>query len=129
MREVNLEMQKRYKKYRSQEDAYGEFYQNDIWVNAPLKGREQIGSGYNDPNITYFTITSEAPDEPARGEWMEMNAAAGVAHSTGALQYLYYGKSEIEQVVDNITGRTLRSKFRMKPVLPQTIYDKYQSTE
>lgn len=129
MREVNLEMQKRYKKYRSQEDAYGEFYQNDIWVNAPLKGREQIGSGYNDPNITYFTITSEAPDEPARGEWMEMNAAAGVAHSTGALQYLYYGKSEIEQVVDNKTGRTLRSKFRMKPFLPQTIYDKYQSTE
>jgi hypothetical protein len=129
MRKVNLEMQKRYKKYRSQEDSYGEFYRNDIWVNAPLKGKEQIGSGYRDPNVTYFTLTSEAPDEPAKGEWMEMNAAAGVAHSTGALQYLNYGKSEIKQVVNYESGRTLRSRFRIKPVLPQTLYEKYQSIE
>ncbi|WP_234572873.1 M14 family metallopeptidase [Rhodohalobacter sp. 614A] len=127
MRKVNLEMQTRYKKYRSQEDAYGEFYMNDIWVNAPLKGIENTGDGYRDPRITYFSLVSEAPDEPAAGEWMQMNAAAGVAHSTGALQYLYNGKFDTTTTSKSVGDRFLRSKYRVKPVLPDSLYEKYHS--
>lgn len=127
MQRVNQEMQARYKKYRSQEDSYGEFYRNGVWVNSPLTGRKKLGEGYSDPNVTYFTLTSEAPDEPAHGEWMEMNAAAGLAHSTAALQYLFYGTSEKKQEAKVKKGRTHRINYRIKPVLPKKLYKKYKT--
>lgn len=123
MRRVNEEMQRRYRKYRSQEDAYGEFYRNGLWVNAPLTGREFTGSGFSDPDITYFTLTSEAPDEPAQGDWLEMNAAAGLAHSTAVLNYLYYGMSDETRKASLKSGRIHRARYRVKPVLPPRLYE------
>lgn len=129
MQRVNEEMQRRYRKYRSQEKAYGEFYRNGLWVNAPLEGRSFTGSGFSDPDITYFTLTSEAPDEPARGDWMEMNAAAGLAHSTAVLQYLYHGISEMESEAEMEEGRVRRARYRVKPVLPEKFYRMRQARE
>ncbi|MDZ7771180.1 MAG: M14 family zinc carboxypeptidase [Balneolaceae bacterium] len=129
MRRVNEEMQRRYRKYRSQEDAYGEFYRNGLWVNAPLEGRTFTGSGFSDPDITYFTLTSEAPDEPARDDWMEMNAAAGLAHSTAVLQYLYHGLSGMEIEAEMESGRVRRARYRVKPVLPEKFHRLRQEKE
>lgn len=121
MRRVNREMQMRYRKYRSGEEAYGEYYRNGIWVNAPLRGREETRKGFNNPRVTYFSLVSEAPDEPAQGDWMKMNAEAGVAHSTAALNYLYYGVNHVKREVREEGGRILRQEFREKPVLPREI--------
>lgn len=124
MRRVNREMQRRYRKYRSHEEGYGEFYYNGVWVNAPLEGRDRTGSGFSDPRVTYFTLTSEAPDEPARGDWMVMNAEAGLAHSTAILNYLYHGLSG-ESITEKLEGgRMHRSRYRIKPVLPPALHEK-----
>jgi hypothetical protein len=52
--------------------------------HARLPGRcaaGELGTGVNSRRITWFSTTTEAPDETARGEWLELVASAGLAHT------------------------------------------------
>jgi hypothetical protein len=87
-------------------------------VMMRLRGVESIGDGLYSPRITYFGVTTEAPDETARGDWMRLMGEAGLAHTTSSLRYLATGEFEIEREVDASTESVSRKVFRVKPVLP-----------
>jgi hypothetical protein len=118
---MNRRLYARYQKYGKQDvDNFREDFRNGILVYRALRGREATGTGTNNPRITYFSVTTEAPDETARGEWLELVASAGLAHSSALLRYLAAGQNRIERETSEFDDFVTRSVFRRKPVLPRT---------
>jgi len=116
---MNRRLYARYKKYGEQDrDGFTEYFHNGMVVSMRLRGTESIGNGPNSPRITYFSITTEAPDETARGEWMDLMGQAGLAHTTSALSYLAVGEFEVEREAEAFDEAVVRKLFRVKPVLP-----------
>jgi hypothetical protein len=109
----------RYAKYGRQDiDNFREYFHNDVLVYLALRGRESIGSGVGSPRITWFSATTEAPDETARGEWLQLVATAGLAHTSALIRYLHAGNNRIERDAAEFDGVVTRSVWRVKPVLP-----------
>lgn len=76
-------------------------------IQMPIKGRRAAapGRGFSyDPKITVWAGGTEAPDEPARGEWMELVASAGLAWDLAVLQYLVDGDHRLEREVSEFYG-------------------------
>lgn len=116
---MNRRMYARYRKYGVQDrDDFTEFFHEGILVNLRLRGPESIGQGLYSSRITWFSTTTEAPDETARGDWLELVATAGLAHSSALLRYLAAGTFEMEREVDADAGGVVRKAARVKPVLP-----------
>jgi hypothetical protein len=117
---VNRRMYARYQKYGKQDvENFREYFHNGVLVSLALRGaREATGPGVNNPRINYVNITTEAPDETARGDWLEMVASAGLAHSTALLRYLAGGVNEVKRESAEYEGFVTRSVFRKKPVVP-----------
>ncbi len=117
---MNRRLYARYQKYGRQDvENFREYFHNGMLVSLALRGaREATGTGPNNPRISYVNITTEAPDETARGAWLQMVAGAGVAHSTALLRYLAGGTNEVRRESTDYDGFVARSVFRRKPVLP-----------
>lgn len=116
---MNRRMYARYRKYGVQDrDEFTEFFHEGILVNLRPRGPESIGAGLYSPRITWFSTTTEAPDETARGDWLELVATAGLAHSSALLRYLASGTFEVEREVEADEGGVVRKAARVKPVLP-----------
>ena len=117
--EMNQRLYARYRKYGAQDvENFREYFHNGMLVSLALKGQEVSGSGPTNPRIMYFATTTEAPDETARGEWLQLVATAGLAHSSALLRYLASGENRIERDSSEHEGFIMRSVFRKKPVLP-----------
>jgi len=117
---MNRRMYARYRKYGEQDRrGFTEYFHEGMVVNLALRGAESIGAGVNSPRITYFSATTEAPDETARGEWMDLMGQVGLAHTTAALRYLATGDFTIEREAEAFDGVVTRKVFRVKPVLPK----------
>jgi len=118
---MNRRLYARYRKYGRQDvENFREYFHNGILVSMALKGREVSGSGVTNPRITYFSITTEAPDETARGDWLKLVCTAGLAHSTALLRYLNDGVNEINCDTEEFDTYVTRSTYRTKPVVPKT---------
>jgi hypothetical protein len=116
---VNQRMYARYKKYGEQDrDGFREYLHNGMVVSMSLRGSESIGNGLNSRRITYFSVTTEAPDETARGEYMDIMGQAGLAHTTSSLKYLANGFFDVERESEAFDGAVTRKVFRVKPVMP-----------
>jgi hypothetical protein len=87
-------------------------------VYMGIRPREATGQGINNPRITYFSTTTEAPDETARGEWLELVASAGLAHGEALVRYLAGGVNEVKRESAEYRDFVVRSVFRVKPVVP-----------
>ena len=91
-------------------------------IQMPIKGRraDSPGRGFSyDPKITIWAGGTEAPDEPARGEWMELVASAGLAWDLAVLQYLLDGDHRIErEVSDHYGGVSIRLDRPRPPRTP-----------
>jgi len=72
----------------------------------------------NSPRVTYFSVTTESPDETARGKWLELVATAGLAHTSALLRYLATGVNDVRRDVTEYDGVVTRSVARKKPVVP-----------
>jgi hypothetical protein len=117
---MNRRMYARYQKYGKQDvENFREYFHNGILVYSALRGRDATGQGVNNPRVTYFSLTTEAPDETARGEWLELVARAGLAHTSALLRYLATGVNEIERQSSEYDSFITRSVARKKPVLPR----------
>ncbi len=113
------EMYARYRKYGTQDrDAFREYFRSGILVYLSLNPSSSIGQGVYSDRITYFSATTEAPDETARGEWLDIVASAGLAHSTALLRYLATGEFEVEREAEAFDGLVTRKVHRVKPVRP-----------
>jgi hypothetical protein len=111
----------RYHKYRQPEDDFGEYFRNGVRVHSAIKGDELDGahpSDVRDPRITPFSITTEAQDETARGDWLRLQARAGLTAVKAALRYLYHGQNRVVQEASAEAGTIRRWVHREKPVLP-----------
>ena len=116
---MNQRLYARYKKYGEQDrDGFTEYFHNGMVVSMRLRGNESIGTGLNSPRITYFSVTTEAPDETARGAWMDVMGQAGLAHTLSTLRYLANGEFEVERESEAFDEAVVRKLFRVKPVLP-----------
>ena len=99
-------------------DGFTEYFHNGMVVSMRLTGTESIGTGLNSPRITYFSVTTEAPDETARGPWMDLMGQVGLAHTTSTLRYLATGEFEVEREAEAFDEAVVRKLYRVKPVLP-----------
>lgn len=116
---MNQRFYRRYRKYGVQDrEAFSEFFHEGLLVNLRLRGAESIGTGLYSPRITWFGTTTEAPDETARGEWLDLVATAGLAHSSALVRYLATGEFDLEREVEADEAGVLRKVYRLKPVLP-----------
>jgi hypothetical protein len=121
---MNRRMYERYAKYGRQDvENFREYVHEGMLVYLSLRGRESIGTGVGSPRVTWFSSTTEAPDETARGEWLELVASAGLAHTSALLRYLASGENRIEHDHTEYEGSVVRSTWRKKPVLPKRTDD------
>jgi hypothetical protein len=117
--QMNQRLYARYRKYGTQDvENFREYFHNGMLVSLALTGQEVSGDGPTNPRIMYFATTTEAPDETARGEWLQLVATAGLSHSSALLRYLASGVNRIERESSEYEGLVTRSVFRKKPVLP-----------
>jgi hypothetical protein len=77
------------------------------------------GGGVNSPRVTYFSVTTESPDETARGDWMKLVASAGLTETSALLRYLATGVNDVRRDVAEYEGVVTRSVARRKPVTPK----------
>jgi len=118
------EMYARYRKYGAQDrDEFREYFRSGILAYLSLNPASSIGQGVYSDRITYFSTTTEAPDETARGEWLDLVASAGLAHSTALLRYLANGDFDVEREAEAFDGVVTRRVYRVKPVLPREARD------
>lgn len=117
---MNRRLYQRYRKYGKQDvENFREYFHKGMLVYSALRGRDAAGTGVNSPRVTYFSITTEAPDETARGDWLELVATAGLTHGSALLRYLATGQNRIERETAEFADFVTRTVFRRKPVLPR----------
>jgi len=116
---MNRRLYARYAKYGRQDvDNFREYFRNGILVYQSLRGRSVSANGPGNPRVTYFSLTTEAPDETARGDWLDLVATAGLAHGSALLRYLAAGQNRIERPIAEFDGLVTRAAFRKKPIMP-----------
>ncbi len=100
----------RYRRYGMQfePEVFRMDLHNGVNIGMPIKGRlasaaGRGGRGY-DPKITIWAAGTEAPDEPARGDWMKIVASAGLAWDTAVLQYLLDGDHKVNRNTSEFFG-------------------------
>jgi hypothetical protein len=117
---MNRRMYALYSKYGKQDlESFREYFHNDVLVSLSLRGTPVGGQGINSRRVTWVSTTTEAPDETARGEWLERVASAGLAHGSALIRYLAAGQNEIQREANEFEGVVMRSAARKKPVIPR----------
>lgn len=125
VREMNERTYGRYRRYGMDFDpeVFRMDLHNGVNIQMPIKGRRAASPGRNfsyDPKITIWAGGTEAPDEPARGDWMELVASAGLAWDEAILQYLLDGDHRIErQVSEFYEGVSIRLDRPRPPKDPE----------
>lgn len=120
-RDVHALNQRSYDRYR----RYGAEWDPDVFrlpmvdsvlIEMPLKGSRggNGGGGYN-PNVTIWSGTTEAPDETAYGDWMELVAKAGLSWDQAILDYLVDGDHEVERSGSSFFGGVTLTMNRPRP--------------
>ena len=117
---MNKRLYARYQKYGKQEtEDFREYFHNGVLVSLALRGQPVAGAiTANNPRINYISITTEAPDETARGDWLKLVASQGLAHSSALLRYLATGTNEVKRESTEYDTFVIRSVARKRPILP-----------
>ena len=106
---MNARNYDRYRRYGMQFDpeVFRMDLHNGVNIQMPIKGRRASAPGRNftyDPKITIWAGGTEAPDEPARGDWMKIVASAGLAWDAAILQYLLDGDHRVNRTSSEFFG-------------------------
>jgi hypothetical protein len=71
------------------------------------------------PQVTYFNGMTEAPDETAQGDWLDLVTKPGFSYLMAGIKYLRDGQYEVNRIEDDgqreATSITI---YRSRPVLP-----------
>ena len=95
---------------------------DEVMIHTAIKGARAPGPGqetrgYN-PKVTIWSGSTEAPDEPAYGEWMKLVATAGLQWDKAILQYLVNGDHKVERKGKSFWGGVNWSLDRPRPPKP-----------
>lgn len=87
-------------------------------VATPRPGQTTGGSGQW-PQVTWASGGTEAPDETAQGEWLNLTIKAGFSYLMAHVKYLRDGEYQVERIEETAPrdGVSL-TMLRVRPVLP-----------
>ncbi len=121
VRALNERAYARYRRYgfdHNQEDFKFQLTEG-VLIYAAVKGSRANPRGTDpmgrQPNITIWSGTTEAPDEPAYGDWLKLVASAGLAWDVALLDYLANGDHKVERKLDSFQGGVTLSLSRARP--------------
>ena len=71
------------------------------------------------PQVTFFSGGTEAPDETAQGEWLNLVAKAGFSYLMASVKYLRDGEYDVERIEESAPQDGVSmTKLRVRPVRP-----------
>lgn len=112
VRRMNERAYARYRRYGRdfETDVYRQELIDGVNIQMPIRGRRAGANpfgGFN-PRVTIWSGGTEAPDEPAYGDWMKLVASAGLQWDKAVLDYLYEGEHEVERNGAQFWGGAVR---------------------
>jgi hypothetical protein len=144
VRDMDLRTQARYKKwaygfepYVFNQEIYKDtaIYYSDQETGEPNGSRRAgaAGAGGGDgggggggrnsmnawPQVTYFNSGTEAPDETAQGDWLNLVSKAGFSYLMASVNYLRNGEYKMQRLEENGQRDTVSLTIvRVRPVMP-----------
>src|SRR5262249_18308620 len=74
----------------------------------------------NWPQVTYFNSGTEAPDETAQGEWLNLVSKAGFSYLMANVNYLRNGEYKVQRIEeDGQRDAVSQTMLRIRPVMPR----------
>ena len=71
------------------------------------------------PQVTFFSGGTEAPDETAQGEWLNLNAKAGLSYLMASVKYLRDGQYTVHRIEEDAARDAVSlTTIRIRPVMP-----------
>ena len=71
------------------------------------------------PQVTFFSGGTEAPDETAQGEWLNLVAKAGFSYLMANVKYLRDGRYTVQRIEEDAARDAVSlTTVRIRPVLP-----------
>jgi len=117
--DLNRRAYARYRRYGHDADSetFRLNFANDVLIYTALKGTRSGGSGWmsRNPKVTVWSGTTEAPDETAHGDWLELVASAGLAWDQAILRYLLALEHPVERTVTDFDGAVAIRLYRDRP--------------
>jgi hypothetical protein len=105
-------------------EAFKENLYRGVMIPAALRGTKKnpAGRGFMTryPEITVFEGSTEAPDETASGDWMELVCKAGLAFDLAHLRFLYDSKYEVKRTEGEMKNGVALAMKRERPALPKS---------
>lgn len=124
VRALNQRAYERYRRYgfAHDDENFKLDFTNDVLIYTAVKGSRASAQSQDfmtrQPKITIWTGGTEAPDETARGEWMELVATAGLQWDKAILDYLVEGRHTVDRKADTFFGGATMSFDRPRPPKP-----------
>jgi hypothetical protein len=125
VRALNQRAYDRYRRYGFSHDQenFKMDLTNDVLIYTAIKGsKADPRSGdfmTRQPKVTIWTGGTEAPDETAYGDWLQMVATAGLQWDKAVLDYLVDGKHRIDRKVEPFFEGVALSIDRPRPPKPE----------
>jgi hypothetical protein len=83
---------------------------------GPAAGRFSMSAW---PQVTFFSGGTEAPDETAQGEWLNLVAKAGFSYLMANVKYLRDGHYTVQRIEEDAARDSVSlTTVRIRPVLP-----------
>ncbi len=121
VRALNTRAYDRYRRYTYSWDSdnFKLDFTNDVLIYSSIKGsRAGDGGVMSNPRVTIWSGSTEAPDETAFGDWLELVARAGLEWDKALLEYLLEGNHEIERTHDEHDAAFSLKLHRPRPPTP-----------
>ncbi|MFB0543462.1 MAG: M14 family metallopeptidase, partial [Candidatus Bathyarchaeia archaeon] len=103
-------------------EVYKENLYRGVMIPAALRGMRKNPAARSFmaryPEITVFSGSTEAPDETASGDWLELVCTAGLAFDLAHLRFLYDSQYEVKRYEGEWRDCVSFSVERKRPVLP-----------
>jgi hypothetical protein len=116
---LNKRAYARYRRYGHDADAetFRLNFADDVLIYTSLKGSRAGGRGWvgRNPKVTIWSGSTEAPDETAYGDWLELVASAGLAWDQAILRYLLDLEHPVERTLTSHDGATSIKLYRERP--------------
>ncbi|MCH7715869.1 MAG: hypothetical protein IH876_07050 [Gemmatimonadetes bacterium] len=121
IRALNRRAYDRYRRYAFAWDSenFKMDFSDSVLIYTAIKGSDGSGSRpMSNPRVTIWSGTTEAPDETAHGEWLQLVASAGLEWDKALLEYLLEGNHEVNRTEKEFAGGVSFKIHRPRPAKP-----------
>jgi len=120
IRALNDRAYDRYRRYAFawDQDAFKLDFTDDVLIYTPILGSNARNGTMSNPRVTVWSGTTEAPDETAYGDWLQLVATGGLQWDRALLEYLLDGNHVIERDESAFNGGMSFKINRQRPAKP-----------